>query len=389
MAKMERDLLSGLPPELRRLIGELTKREDLKSLRTVSKSWNDVATPILFSQFSFRLHMTETEWAQRPKFVSGSLVTTLYVTTIEYEDLNWHEYNNNLDYDHPLGENPVGDRRHVKQAFATYRKLRKNHRKALEQRHCLAYLTSLLSLMANLRKVVLTGDNNAVHKNHPFAKEYDHCSLPDCDYPSSQEYLGEHAALAVPPRSGLIDLGKTHVQILLLALATTKSPVTELTVQSADDYIELLYTALDLPATPHNLDVLSKLTKLELTFCVPYSHTDLDVFRTINGKDVSCVAYTLSYATNLRRLRLSLENTGECDDEFINLDLVSRGCNLPKLTTCILDSWQTSYETVSNFVRGSPKLAHLHLRDMFLDTTLACLRNDLSKVRPGLAVYPW
>ncbi|KAL8789734.1 MAG: hypothetical protein Q9213_000985 [Squamulea squamosa] len=334
--------------------------------------------------------MTEAEWAQRTKFLSGSSVTTLYVTTIECVDLSWDEYNIELQMDDPFDENPVGDRRHVEQAFAIYTKLRKNHKEALEQRHCLAYLTSLLSLMVNLREVVLSGDNSAVRENHFFAKEYGHCSLHDCYYSSTEEYLGEHAALVVPPRAGLAFLGKTHIQILLLALAITKSPVTELKVEGVDEFIGLQYTALDLPATPHTLDVLSKLTKLDLTFCVLCSPTNLDVFRTINGKDISYVAQTLSYATNLRQLKLGLQITEDWEDELIasdlDLNLVSRGCNLPKLTTCVLDSWQTSRETMSDFVSGCPKLAHLHLRDMFTDSDLARLQDDLQKIRPNLTV---
>ncbi|KAI4256843.1 MAG: hypothetical protein L6R42_006003 [Xanthoria sp. 1 TBL-2021] len=370
------DRLTDLTPELRRMIAEFTIRDDLKNLRVVSKFWNDVATPILFSALSFRMHTTPAEWSERVKFDKGAFVKTFYVKTIEFEDLDYSEYEERI-----CGEDscPVDEIQHLQQRFATYKKLREDHVEMMAERHCLAYLTVLLDSMTNLHKVKLTGDFRAVYLRHLRI-------LSDCESASSTSMFIDPADLTVEPRSGLADPGKTHLQILLSALAVAKSPCSELQVKGFGENDELRYKAWDIAATHDNLAVFSRLTKLDLVFDGDTYH-DLDVptTTTTDAEYISCVARTLSYAINLLHLTLVLDNSDRRD--YDDLGVVLHGCRLPKLLTCELVYNTASYETLANFIDGSPNLSRLTIwHRESANRTLDCIRDGLRKKKPQLTL---
>ncbi|KAL8848651.1 MAG: hypothetical protein Q9221_006325 [Calogaya cf. arnoldii] len=120
MADVNCDRLSGLAPELRDIISELISesftKNDLKKLRRVPKRWNECATPMLFSELTFRMHMTPAEWAKRVEFKMGAFVKTLYVTTIEFEDMDYEEYQTDNWVDASC---PLRSPQHLQQGFAT------------------------------------------------------------------------------------------------------------------------------------------------------------------------------------------------------------------------------------------------------------------------------
>ncbi|KAI4273059.1 MAG: hypothetical protein L6R38_006448 [Xanthoria sp. 2 TBL-2021] len=376
MTHLNRDRLTGLAPELRRTIAEYSTKDDLINLRVVSKSWKEVATPILFSELTFRIHTTPAEWAARVKFDMGVFVKTFYVTTIEFEDLDYSEYEERI-----CGEDscPVGEIQHLQQGFATYEKLRKDHVEMMAEPHCLAYLSVLLDSMTNLQKVKLTGDFRAVYQRHLRI-------LSDCESASSTSTFTDHAGLTVDPRSGLADLGKTHLQILLSALAVAKSPFSELQVRGWRKNDQLRYKAWDIPATHDNLAVFSRLTKLDLTFYGDlFDALDAPTTTTTDAEDISCAARTLSYATNLLHLTLELDYPDYRQDD--DLGFVLHGCRLPKLLTCELGYSTASYETLANFIDGSPDLSRLTIWDReSADGTLDCIRDVLRKKKPQLTL---
>ncbi|KAL8752993.1 MAG: hypothetical protein Q9199_005360 [Rusavskia elegans] len=376
MADLNRDRLTGLASELRRTIAEYSTKDDLINLRVVSKSWNEVAKPILFSELTFRIHTTPAEWAARVKFDMGVFVKTFYVTTIEFEDLDYSEYEERI-----CGEDgcPVDETQRLQQGFATYEKLRRGHEEMMAERHGLDYLTVLLDSMTNLQKVKLTGDFRAVYQRHLRI-------LSDCESPSSTSTFTDHASLTVELRSGLADLGKTHLHILLSALAVAKSSFSELQVQGLRENDELRYKAWDIPATHDNLAVFSRLTKLDLVFDGDiYDDLEDPTNTTTDAEYISCVARTLSYATNLLHLTLELDNSDwrDCDD----VGVVLHGCRLPKLLTCELGYNAASYETLANFIDGSPNLSRLTIWDReSANRTLDCIRDGLRKKKPQLTL---
>lgn len=336
MANANRDRLRGLAPELHCMIAEFTVRDGLRSLRQVSKCWNAAATPVLFREFAFRIHTTPEEWSKRIRFELGAFVKTFTVTTIEYERLNFGEYKarrlpNNIRH---ASSNVQHGLEHPRQGFASYKQCRDDHMELLAERHCLAYLSVLLDSMKNFQKVKLTGDCLAVNQRNP--------------------------SLAVGPKSGLADMGKSHLHVLLSALAAARSPLSELTVHGlGEDHLR--YKAFDVPATHGNLTVCSKLTVLDLNF-IPGFHDDPDVTATtnLNPEGISFVARTLSCAINLLHLTLTLDHDSDFDNvEPKDLRLVLHGCRLPRLLTCKLRCSIISYTTLANFIRGSPNLSQL------------------------------
>ncbi|KAL8646444.1 MAG: hypothetical protein Q9226_006855 [Calogaya cf. arnoldii] len=157
-----RDRITGLPAELCLTIAEYNTKDDLKNLRVVSKSWNEIGSRLLFTNLTVRMHMTPAEWAERINPTICASVKTLCVTTIEFGDMDDAEYQVWLDDEFGLD---LCDPQHLQQAIATYKQFREVHLEMLAAGQCLAYLTELLNNMTNLEKVKLTGDFRAVFPN--------------------------------------------------------------------------------------------------------------------------------------------------------------------------------------------------------------------------------
>ncbi|KAL9627927.1 MAG: hypothetical protein Q9204_006231 [Flavoplaca sp. TL-2023a] len=390
MADTACDRLTGLPAELRQTIAEFTPREALKNLRVVSKCWDEVATPILFSEFTYRIHTTPAEWSARIKFERGALVKKLNLTTIEFEAWD-HE-----DYEHlvtPRTQDDEAEHRDeiLRKAWAVYQTIRNDHMKLLRRPDCLANLTSLMASMTNLLEVKLTGDCRAIHEFYPYSKGYNHCKLLGCDPGPPADKFRNHKCLNLSPGAGLFDMGATHLQILLSAVARVKSPFSELRIEN------LLgggigYHTLDIPPTINNLAVFSRLSKLYLVFedGIPSLPSTVAVAE----QYISCVARTLSYASNLRHLSLDLRYF--CNDTYEESDFVLRGSKLPELLTCELSYSSAKDATLASFIRGCPKLSHLMLRhygdglqddcpnNEDFDHVLNRTRDALRKERPQL-----
>ncbi|KAI4109871.1 MAG: hypothetical protein LQ339_001655 [Xanthoria mediterranea] len=364
MANANLDRLTGLAPELHCMIAKFTVRDDLKSLRQVSKCWNDAATPVLFREFAFRMHTTPEEWSKRIRFEKGAFVKTFTVTTIVYERLNFGEYKarrlpNNIRH---ASSNVQHSLEHPKQEFASYKQCRDDHMELLAERHCLAYLTVLLDSMKNLQKVKLTGDYLAVNQRNP--------------------------SLAMGLKSGLADMGKSHLHVLLSALAAARSPLSELTVHGLGED-RLRYKAFNVPATHGNLTVFSKLTVLDLTFIHGfYDNLQVPAPTNVNPEGISFVARTLSCAINLLHLTLTLDHDSGFNNVASNdLHLVLHGCRLPKLLTCKLWCSIISYTILANFIRGSPSLSQLTIWETKTDpNTLHGIHAALRKEFPQLTL---
>ncbi|CAO1597026.1 hypothetical protein XANCAGTX0491_000856 [Xanthoria calcicola] len=386
MANANRDRLTGLAPELRRMIAEFAVRDDLKSLRQVSKSWNDVATPILFSEFTFRMHTTPEEWSKRVRFEMGAFVKTFTVTTIEYEDLDFEDYKERVEEIHGGGGGVQHSVQQLRQGFASYKQCRRDHMELLEERHCLAYLTILLNSMTNLRKVKLTADNLAVNWRNQHILEDHHGSLSDCGSISSTSSCNastcsENASLALGPDCGLASLGKTHLQVLFSALAVTRSPMSELTVHGfPGDHLR--FKAFDIPETYGILAVFSGLTILDLTFHRSFNEErELSEPATTAEQAIRSLTRALSRAINLLHLTLKLDSDSR-SWATKDLPFVLEGCILPKLLTCKLWYGAISYTDLADFIRGSPSLSQSTIWKIPTDpNTLhdiqAALRKDL------------
>ena len=370
------------------MIAGFTVRDDLKSLRQVSKSWKDVATPILFSELTFRMHTTPEEWSKRVRFEMGAFVKTFTVTTIEYEDLDFEEYKECLEEIHGGGGDVQHSVQHLRQGFASYKQCRSDHMELLEERHCLAYLTILLNPLINLRKVKLTGDYLDVNQPNPHRLEDHHGNLSNYRSALSTSTCNDRASLAVGPISGLADLGKTHLQVLFSALAVARSPLSELTINDFPGG-HLRYKAFDIPATHGNLAVFSSLTVLNLNFVYGfYDDPEVPATTNINPEGISFVARTLSCAINLLRLTLTLDHERGWDDVAPNeLHLILHGCRLPKLLTCKLRCSIISYTTLANFIRGSPSLSQLTIWETDTDfDTVHDIHTALGKEFPQLTL---
>ncbi|KAL8885553.1 MAG: hypothetical protein Q9215_006607 [Flavoplaca cf. flavocitrina] len=347
------DRLTGLPAELRQAIAEFTPREALKNLRAVSKCWNEVATPIFFSEFTYRIHTTPAEWSVRVKFDKGALVKKLNLTTIEFEALDREQYEHLMS---PRTRNDQPEQRDeiLRKAYSVYWKIRNSHVELLRRPDCLANLTSLMASMTNLMEVNLTGDCRAIHEFYPYSKGYNHCKMLGCDPGLPADKFRNHKCLNVSPRAGLFDMGTTHLQMLLSAVARVKSPFSELRIENILGG-GIRYHTLDIPPTINNLAVFSRLAKLYLVFedGIPSLPSTVAVAE----QYISCIARTLSYASNLRHLSLDLQYF--CYDKYVEADYVLRGCKLPELLTCELSYSSAKDATLASFIRGCPKLSHL------------------------------
>ncbi|KAI4228548.1 MAG: hypothetical protein L6R36_001585 [Xanthoria steineri] len=389
MANANRDRLTGLAPELRRMIAEVTARDDLKSLRQVSKSWRDIATPILFSKLTFRMHTTPEEWSKRVRFEMGVFVKTFTLTTIEYDILSFEEYRNCIEQIHGAGSDVQHSYQHLRQGFAWYLRCRDDHNELLVQQHCLAHLTVLLNSMTTLQRVKLTGDYLAVIWRNRRILEDRHGSLSDCGSVSSTSSCNastcsESASLALGPDCGLANLGKRHLRVLFSALAVTRSPMSELTVHGfRGDHLR--FKAFDIPETYGILAVFSRLTILDLTFYRSFQEEwELSEPATTAEQAIRSLTRALSRAVQLLHLTLKLDSdsdSGATED----LPFVLEGCTLPKLLTCKLWCGAISYTDLADFIRGSPSLSQLtiwgnHTDPDTLHDIHAALRKDLPQL---------
>ncbi|KAL9032203.1 MAG: hypothetical protein Q9180_006633 [Flavoplaca navasiana] len=368
MADTACDRLSGLSAELRQTIANSIPREALKNLRVVSKCWNEVATPTLFSEFTYRIHTTPAEWSARVNFEKGDLVKKLNLTMIEFRDWDSEDYEHRVT---PGARDDVPEHRDepLRKAYAIYQRMRNDHMELLRKPDCLESLISLLESMKNLREVRLTGDYRAVYEFYPYSKEYGHCDLLDCHPSSPADLVGYHPCLDVSPRTGLVDMGSAQIQTLLSAIVAARSPFLELRIESVSGG-GIYYHALDIPPTVDNLSGFSRLTKLHLVFDNKYEDDDerfgFDPFalRTVTfaGQYMSSVARSLSYASNLRHLTLRMQYFGY--DTYEETDIILRGCKLPELLTCELRYSSAKDTTLARFVRGCPKLSHLTIQHL-------------------------
>ncbi|KAL8752994.1 MAG: hypothetical protein Q9199_005361 [Rusavskia elegans] len=387
------DHLTPIPPEIKKMIvgyvgtdgprfPHNAGRETLRDLRFF-RIFNDAATRLLFSKLIFRAHMKPVDFMKRQKFTFGHYVKTLFVTTIEYEYEDWDlaGFCAMIDCsDHPL----LDDLDHHKQAFDIYTQLRNDHLDSLAAKDCLAHLTSLLSSMPKLQKVVLTGDQRAIgNYKEVYTKDYCKCKLRSCSEPSE-----DHWVLANGPRAGLRELGKEHFLMLMSALSTTTAPVTELEVASGDEANALNYRVLNLsPARMiHTVDVLSCLTKLSLEFFAdevePMDLATLDGSTT----ESSPIARILSHADDLEHLELHIE-TEHGSKQKGDFKTIMLGCLLPSLKTCLLQDWNVEAEDLLNFLHGSPHLTELCLaRCNFTVGTLDSVLDVLRRSKPYLSV---
>ena len=363
MADTACDHLNKLPAELRQTIADFIPREALKNLRIVSKCWNEVATPILFSEFTYRIHTKPDEWFARVKFEKGALVKKFNLTTIEFKDWDCEDYGD-LVMSGGRDDEPEHRDGPLRKAYATYQRMRNDHMELLRKPDCLENLMSLLESMKNLREVRLTGDHRAVYEFYPYSEEYDHCDLLDCHPSSPADWVGYHPCLDVRPRTGLFDMGITQIQLLLSAVVATRSPFAELRIKSLRGG-GIWYHALDIPPTVDNLAGFSRLTKLHLFFDNKTGY-DFDrlVPRTVTfaGQYMSCVARTLSYASNLRHLTLRMQYVGY--DTYVESDFVLRGCKIPELLTCELSYSSAKDATLARFIHDCPKLSHLTIQHL-------------------------
>ncbi|KAI4271153.1 MAG: hypothetical protein LQ337_006208 [Flavoplaca oasis] len=357
MADTACDRLTGLPAELRQTIADSIPREALKNLRVVSKCWNEVATPIIFSEFTYRIHTTPAEWASRIKFERGALVKKLNLTTIEFEAWDRESYEDRLTHSARRAE-PEHRHKYLRKAYAAYQKIRRDHLELLRKRDCLDNLASLLESMTNIVEVKLTGDCRAIHEFYPYSKEYNHCKLLGCNPDPPVDKFRNHKCLNVSPRAGLFDMGTTHLQILLSAVARVKSPFSELRIENLSGG-GIPYHTLDIPPTVNNLAVFSRLAKLYLVF--DDGMPSLPSKAAVAEQYISCVAQTLSYASNLRHLNLDLQDLYY--DTYVEPDYVLHGCKLPELLTCELSYSSAKDAPLASFIRGCPKLSHLTIQD--------------------------
>ncbi|KAL8877719.1 MAG: hypothetical protein Q9192_008613, partial [Flavoplaca navasiana] len=180
MADTACDRLTGLAAELRQTIAEFTPREALKNLRAVSKCWDEVATPILFSEFTYRLHTPPAEWSARVNFGKGGLVKKLNLTAIGFEPWNQVEHEDRVTPGARKDE-PEHDNEYLRKAYAAYHSIRKDHLELFRKQECLKNLASLLQSMTNLVEVKLSGDCWAMHKFYPYSKGYNYCKLLGCN----------------------------------------------------------------------------------------------------------------------------------------------------------------------------------------------------------------
>ncbi|KAL8992624.1 MAG: hypothetical protein Q9169_006956 [Polycauliona sp. 2 TL-2023] len=319
-----------------------------------------VASEYLFSELTYRIHTTPSEWAQRATFAHGPLVKILYLTAVEFSGI-FAEIEDHAETSVKGGPNPVADDGHLQHAFDTYERLGDEHLHVLQGDECLAQLSFLLRDMTTLRKIVLTGDKDAVLKNQPYKERYRGCHLRRClrQFDSFFDCSKHHAALGLPPTSGLLVLGKTHVKILLAALAAAGNNTSALELEVKGlEYDGLSYEAFCQPKTPENLAVFSRLTKLHLVFRgdVPW------VPEECHGEP-DCASATIAFAVNLKHLTLNFQDpeyySGSDDDTSYFL----HNCKLPKLETCTLVHYTAAYRTLARFIKGCPKLTKLTIWD--------------------------
>ncbi|KAL8670799.1 MAG: hypothetical protein Q9168_004679 [Polycauliona sp. 1 TL-2023] len=346
MADITRDRLTGLAPELRHMIAGSFSRKELKALRLISKAWNDTATPIVFSELTYRLHTTPDQWKKWVKFEKGAMVKTLYIKSTQYQIFSRSDLASLTNLCASGDFNTVANQQHPRPAIEI-------------QRQRLVQLSSLIGGMTNLRNVKLTGDSH-----HDFCENHarnEYClfcrQLANLRLITSEDFFYRHSWPAVHPESTLVDLGALHLLMLMTALPTANNNFPELHVQQwCEDNIS--YDVFFLPVTDHVLALLSRLIQLHLV---------MDGGReSIRGcimtqKGFTSVGQWISWAVNLRHLTLELLSPDYKVDEAPYL--VLRGCRLPKLLTCSMNYSTASYPTIADFVRACPGLTHLSILD--------------------------
>ncbi|KAL8848652.1 MAG: hypothetical protein Q9221_006326 [Calogaya cf. arnoldii] len=396
MAGQAIDRLTPLPPELKIMIVEFatsdpqnprysreqapkTQREALGKIRRTIRPWKDAASTLLFREITFPARMTAPEWSANP-FTYGPCVETLNVVTIEYLPLGFQGYLLQTDeyLNGPYAPDSITDRAHEEQGFDIYCELEEEHLETLKKDVCPAHLRRLLRSMSKLRKVVLTGDQRALHN---YCDDYEVCLLSTCT-----ELVTSHGCHAVAPRAGVYDLGRKYLKMLMKALSTAKKPIQELIVEGGEPGRALNCHALNMPHShiQYTANVFSRHTTLELEIFA--DSTKVEDLKGFTGGS-SPIAQVLSYATKLEHFRLTTEGDYGDDERLCDFKTVMLGCVFPKLKTCVIGCWIIETTDLLSFLRGSPDLRQLRLYENqykvgSLDDVLKVLRHE----NPGLTV---
>ncbi|KAL8789733.1 MAG: hypothetical protein Q9213_000984 [Squamulea squamosa] len=356
MAQSISDGFKSLPRELFGIIVGHLNKTDFKSLRQVSKTFADAFEPSLFGpELTIRLDKLASHCRHRPTSVLRN-IETLFVQTIEYEDIDEKTYKVRQNFDRyhwanfhicPFVTQCDRCNGHYRyQSYQTYKRLRDHHLATLVDHACLDYLRLMMHSMTNLKRLTLTDGNY-----HAISNPHAACTILECT-----NQFSHHALSAVAPFSGLHGLGSKHFRLLMRILWESERTVQELAVTSKHEDVGLDYIALIMtpPRLQHTAYVLSSLKKFHVDL---YADEFMSVYK---DPQKGSIAQTLSYAKNLESLTVRIVAIWRTAG-FIDLELVLGGCTFPKLQSCSLESFKSTTSSLLKSTGGSRSLTQLSL----------------------------
>lgn len=353
------------PPEIVSTILCYQHKKDLKKARLVCKAFDAAAVSLLFDEIFVFARYADMEKATLLASRFGPFVKTLTFCSEYFEPgISWKNFK------HTMGNSHL-----ARSYYYSYCKLREEREELLNGGEFFGHLCSILIVLSNLQKVVLTNlcetqglcwchqayvDGHS-RKINPWSDE--HSSMLRSWRPAP-----DHTCLTFI--CGLDHTGSNAWPVLLRALFTSgNTEVKSIVTEGGYADSGLIISAFCM--TPRHrfcaANVLQNLTSLYLHLDLHFMD-DLDITNDVNDKLYleRVVAKTLSAAINLKSLLINLigrlvhwKQAGQ--DTTTTIKMILGGCKMPKLVTLGLSCFPITEVGMTTFLQDSPEIRHMSL----------------------------
>ena len=337
-----------LPPEVLSLVCGLLPKCVLKRVRQVSKIWERAAVPHLFNEIFISQDVADFRIAKLVMLQFKHYIRTLVFSSVYYTDIDRASFKEEF-------RRNFGNYKHSGQAFRLYRIKRKNQQDNKKNGSSSAYLSSALTSLPNVRKIILTDTSSSRSMPHQSrrvkATPSNQCDLTTIDDLPDNVW-----------ESGFFRKGSTNPwRLVLSALSVTNANVKELTMEPGDMELGTNTAAFSMSLWNLNQSKLCfhTLTKIRFSLFADAERfsTDIDI-RHVHQN----VAKLLRSAVNLESLSLDVvdQNTSPENSPPALQEILGQ-CKFPKLRTLNLAFFVSSEVELLQLLISSKNIENLIL----------------------------
>ncbi|KAL8670796.1 MAG: hypothetical protein Q9168_004676 [Polycauliona sp. 1 TL-2023] len=324
------------------MVFQHNEQPDLQNIRLACRDFNAVVIPLLYTELTVRLDLTDQEIARRPLFTFGRYVKVLKFLTVCYQDISLADYSEAIRGRCKEQKVPY-DERLDEESYDECQRLAKEYKSAMGSGLISAYATSILDQTPNV-ECVLLGDG--VCRPRPGGPPGERLMNYACLW-------DDHEPYAINAGSGLDGpMGLECWDLLTQAYLVTNTHVRKLGVSSSfltDDLNHGLRPSMlnkPGPQLDRTLNFVANLTTIEFELNLDGS----------SPADSVALAHVLAQATRLEALELRVMSDDEGD-----LGVLLHNCVYPKLRICVLECFESDGEQLLRFLTGPERLTHLRL----------------------------